>query len=119
MKNQRIEYLKKGKYFNCGRKGHISRNYNIERNSNGTWKLRNNNNWNNNQNNQGSSNLKSSGFFKQRQVRLTETEEQLEAPALQMMEYGLLSKAHTVHIATFLGGITEKEQNNIFNKLNE
>ena len=35
-KNQRIEYLKKGKYFNCERKGHISRNCNTERNSNRT-----------------------------------------------------------------------------------
>ena len=48
LKNQRIEYLKKGKYFNCGKKGHISQNCNTERNSNGTWKPRNNNNWNNN-----------------------------------------------------------------------
>ena len=35
-KNQRTEYLKKGKYFNCERKGHISQNCNTKRNSNGT-----------------------------------------------------------------------------------
>ena len=35
-KNQRIEYLKERKYFNCGRKGHISQNCNIERNLNRT-----------------------------------------------------------------------------------
>ena len=77
-KNQRTEYLKEGKCFNCGRKGHISQNCNTERNSNGTWRPRNNNNWNNNQNNQnnqGLSNPRPSGFFKQRQVRQTETEE--------------------------------------------
>ena len=44
LKNQRAEYLKEEKYFNCGKKGHISRNCNIEKNSNGTWKPRNNNN---------------------------------------------------------------------------
>ena len=47
-KNQRIEYLKEEKCFNCGKKRHISRNCNTERNSNRTWRLRNNNNWNNN-----------------------------------------------------------------------
>ena len=122
MKNQRIEYLKEGKYFNCGRKGHISQNCNTERNSNRTWRPRNNNNWNNNQNNQnnqGSSNPRPSGFFKQIQVRQTETEEQPEAPAPQMMEYGLSSKARAVHIATLLGGITEEERNSIFSELNE
>ena len=36
-----------------------------------------------------------------------------------MMEYGLSSKAHAAHITTLLGGITEKEQNSIFSKLNE
>ena len=35
-KNQRTEYLKEGKYFNCRRKGHISQNYNTEKNSNET-----------------------------------------------------------------------------------
>ncbi|PAV17366.1 hypothetical protein PNOK_0743000 [Pyrrhoderma noxium] len=121
-KNQRTEYLKEGKCFNCGRKGHISRNCNTERNSNGTWRPRNSNNWNNNQNNQnnqGSSNPRPSGFFKQRQVRQTETEEQPEAPAPQMMEYGLSSKARAAHIATLLGGITEEERNSIFSELNE
>ena len=43
-KNQRTEYLKEGKCFNCGRKRHISRNCNTERNSNRTWRPRNNNN---------------------------------------------------------------------------
>ena len=76
---------------------------------NGTWKLRNNNNWNNNQNNQGLSNPRPSGFFKQRQVRQTETEKQPEAPAPQMMEYGLSSKACVAHIATLLGGIIKEE----------
>ncbi|PAV21518.1 hypothetical protein PNOK_0414500 [Pyrrhoderma noxium] len=73
----------------------------------------------NNQNNQGSSNPRPSGFFKQRQVRQTETEEQPEAPAPQMMEYGLSSKARAAHIATLLGGITEEERNSIFSELNE
>ena len=78
LKNQRTEYLKKGKCFNCGMKGHISQNCNTERNLNRTWRLRNNNNWNNNQNNQnnqGLSNLRPSGFFKQRQVKQTKIEE--------------------------------------------
>ena len=35
-KNQKIKYLKEGKYFNCEKKGHISQNYNTERNSNRT-----------------------------------------------------------------------------------
>ena len=35
-KNQRTEYLKEGKYFNCERKGHINRNCNTKRNSNRT-----------------------------------------------------------------------------------
>ena len=65
------------------------------------------------------SNPRSSGFFKQRQVRQTETEEQPEALASQMMEYSLLSKAHAAYIATLLGGITKEEQNSIFSKLNE
>ena len=111
-KNQRIEYLKEGKCFNYRRKGHISQNCNTKRNSNRIWKPKNNNNWNNNQNNQnnqGSSNSRPSGFFKQRQVRQTETEEQPEALALQMIKYDLSSKAYTVYIATFLGGITEEE----------
>ena len=34
LKNQRTEYLKEEKCFNCRRKGYISRNCNIERNSN-------------------------------------------------------------------------------------
>ena len=121
-KNQRIEYLKEGKCFNCGRKGHIIRNCNTERNSNGTWRPRNNNNWNNNQNNQNnqeSSNPRPSSSFKQRQVRQTETEEQPEALASQMMKYGLSSKARAVHITTLLGGITEEERTSIFSKLNE
>ena len=65
------------------------------------------------------SNPRPSGFFKQRQVRQIETEEQLEAPAPQMMEYGLSSKARAAHIATLLGGITEEERNSIFSELNE
>ena len=44
LKNQRVKYLKEEKYFNYGRKGHISQNCNIKKNSNGTWKPRNNNN---------------------------------------------------------------------------
>ena len=119
LKNQRTEYLKEGKCFNCRRKRHISQNCNIERNLNRTQRPRNNNNWNNNQNNQGSSNPRPSGFFKQRQVRQTEIEEQPEAPASQMMEYSLSSKARAVHLATLLEGITEEEQNSIFSELNE
>ena len=76
---------------------------------NRTWKPRNNNNWNNNQNNQGLSNPRPSGFFKQRQVRQTEIEEQPEAPAPQMIEYGLSSKARAAYIATLLEGITKEE----------
>ena len=55
------------------------------------------------------SNPRPSGFFKQRQVRQTEIEEQPEAPALQIMEYGLLNKARAAHIATLLEGITKEE----------
>ena len=33
------------------------------------------------------------------------------------MEYSLLSKAHTAHIVTLLGGITEEKQDSIFSKL--
>ena len=47
-KNQREEYLQEEKYFNYGKKEHISQNYNIDRNSNRTQRPRNNNNWNNN-----------------------------------------------------------------------
>ena len=47
-KNQRKKYLQEEKCFNYGRKEHISQNCNTERNSNETWRLRNNNNWNNN-----------------------------------------------------------------------
>ena len=65
------------------------------------------------------SNLRPSGFFKQRQVRQTETEEQPEAPAPQIIEYGLSSKTCAAHIVTLLGGITKKEQNSIFSELNE
>ena len=36
-----------------------------------------------------------------------------------MIEYGLLSKAHAVHIVTLLGGITKEEQNSIFSELNK
>ena len=43
-KNQREGYLQEEKCFNCGKKGHISQNCNIERNSNRTWRPRNNNN---------------------------------------------------------------------------
>ena len=35
------------------------------------------------------------------------------------MEYNLSSKAYTVYIVTLLGRITKKEQNSIFNELNE
>ena len=48
LKNQREEYLQEEKYFKYERKKHISQNCNTERNSNKTWRLRNNNNWNNN-----------------------------------------------------------------------
>ena len=65
------------------------------------------------------SNPRLSGFFKQRKVRQTKIEEQPEAPAPQMMEYGLSSKARAAHIATLLGGITEEERNSIFSELNE
>ena len=65
------------------------------------------------------SNSRPNGFFKQRQVRQTETKEQPETPAPQMIEYGLSSKARAAHIATLLGGITEEEQNSIFSELNE
>ena len=36
LKNQRIEYLKEEKCFNCERKGHINQNCNTKRNLNGT-----------------------------------------------------------------------------------
>ena len=65
------------------------------------------------------SNLRPSGFFKQRQVRQTETKKQPETLAPQIIEYGLSSKTCAVHIVTLLEGIIEEEQNNIFNKLNE
>ena len=109
LKNQREKYLKERKCFNYERKGYISRNCNTEKNSNRTQKLRNNNNWNNNQNNQGSSNLRPSSFFKQRQIRQIETEEQLETLAPQMIEYSLSSKAQAVYIVTLLRGITKEE----------
>ena len=65
------------------------------------------------------SNPRPNSFFKQRQVRQTETEEQPEALASQMIKYGLSSKARAAYIATLLGGITEEKQNSIFSELNE